>query len=368
MTTDRAVILLAGTRGETPSGGVDAALGSLLAAAEAAGLECQRIATHRGGGPWGKLGPWLTARASLADRIEALRRRGRVPVLYAHAGAWPSLVRKARLLAAARAAGAHTMLHLHGVEIDGYLDRSLGRRGMRWALAPADDVVVLSSWWRERLADALPGIAPSVLPNALPAAAEAEARRGPPRGVATMGELSVLTMTRLVRGKGVGAAIEAVAGGGAGMRLVVAGDGPRRASLQRLAERAGAADRVRFVGWVDGEAKRALLRQADVFCLPGQRDALPMSVLEALAHGLPVVADRGRAMGELVPDGRAGVLVDGRDSGAVRDALRTLEDVETRQRLGRGARAHALEIYGQESIGRQLRTMVARRLAAVDRP
>jgi glycosyltransferase involved in cell wall biosynthesis len=183
-----------------------------------------------------------------------------------------------------------------------------------------------------------------------------------------MGELSVLTMTRLVRGKGVGAAIEAVAGGGAGMRLVVAGDGPRRASLQRLAERAGAADRVRFVGWVDGEAKRALLRQADVFCLPGQRDALPMSVLEALAHGLPVVADRGRAMGELVPDGRAGVLVDGRDSGAVRDALRTLEDVETRQRLGRGARAHALEIYGQESIGRQLRTMVARRLAAVDRP
>ena len=368
MTTERAVILLAGTQGRTPSGGVDAALGSLLAAAEAAGLECQRITTHRGGGPWGKLGPWLTARASLAERIGALRRRGRIPVLYAHAGAWPSLVRKARLLAAARAAGAHTMLHLHGVELDSYLDRPLGRRGMRWALASADDVVVLSSWWRERLAGALPGIAPSVLPNALPAAAEAEARRAPPPGAATRGGLSVLTMTRLVRGKGVGTAIEAVAGGSGETRLVVAGDGPRRASLQRLAERAGAADRVRFVGWVDGEAKRALLRRADVFCLPGRRDALPMSVLEALAHGLPVVADRGRAMGELVPDGRAGVLVDGRDSAAVRGALRTLEDVVERGRLGRGARAHALETYGRESIGSQLRTMLARRLAAVDTP
>jgi len=364
--TDRAVILLAGTHSRTPAGGVDVALRALRDAAESAGLECRRLVTHHGRGPWGKVGPWLAARAGIGGQVRALRRQGRIPVVHAHAGAWPSLLRKAELLRAARAAGAHTLIQLHGVELDRYLDHPAGRMLVRRALAPAEGVLVLTRWWAGRLADALPGVVPRVVPNPLPADAEAEAARG--RGRRREGPLSVLVLTRLIPGKGVMRTLDAVAAAGPDTRLVVAGDGPLRRGIQRRIERGALGDRVRVVGWVDGEAKRALLRGADVFCQPGGRDALPMSILEALAHGLPVIADRRRGMPELVPDGEAGILVDGGDPAAIGRALDVLRDPAQRAALGEGARAHALAFAGRDVVVDGLRAALAGLPAAVDTP
>ncbi|MCA9665234.1 MAG: glycosyltransferase, partial [Myxococcales bacterium] len=93
-------------------------------------------------------------------------------------------------------------------------------------------------------------------------------------------------LARLVELKGVDVAIEAARG--ARYALVIAGEGPQRAALEAAARRLGVG--ARFVGLVSGRAKEHLLAAADLLVAPSRRDAAPVTLLEALDAGVPVVA------------------------------------------------------------------------------
>jgi len=103
---------------------------------------------------------------------------------------------------------------------------------------------------------------------------------------------SVLTLGRLIPIKGIDLAIRAAAAGG--MTLLVAGDGPERPALERLARELRAD--ARFLGTITGEDKRDWIEAADAFALPSRRSAsgrsegVPTALLEAMAHGLPLTA------------------------------------------------------------------------------
>ncbi|MFO0559799.1 MAG: glycosyltransferase family 4 protein [Polyangiales bacterium] len=71
------------------------------------------------------------------------------------------------------------------------------------------------------------------------------------------------------------------------VRFVLAGDGPERGELERLAR-----GRVTFTGAVDEQRRDELLAAADVFALPSKRDGAPTAIVEALSYGLPVVTTR----------------------------------------------------------------------------
>ncbi len=345
-------LILLGTDADAPGGGVGVALRGFEAAAEAAGIPCRRLTTHRAGGVTGKLIPWARVHRTLSGAVEEMSDGGIAPVVYAHAGAWPSLVRKAALLSIARGAGARTLVHLHGVELDEYLERPTSRRLIRMLATGSVRLVVPSQWWRDRVEGALPGARVAVLPNPLsPEVMEAAAA---PRQGREADGLHVVSLARLVRGKGVGVTIDAVAGLGPGVRLTVAGEGPRRRALQVRARAAGLGARVAFPGWVAGEPKWDLLRSTDVFCLPGTNDAFPMGVAEAMALGLPVVAGRQRAIPDLVLDGETGILVEPTDVEDVSAALTALGDGPFRARLGQAARIRAREQFSPEAVGARL--------------
>jgi glycosyltransferase involved in cell wall biosynthesis len=123
---------------------------------------------------------------------------------------------------------------------------------------------------------------------------------------------SALALGRLVPIKGIDVLLRAAAG--RDMSLIVAGAGPELAPLQALA-RTLHVD-ARFTGEVSGVAKTELLTAADAFVLPsrvladGRSEGLPVALLEAMAHGLPVVASAVGGIVELVPgDQTAGLLV-----------------------------------------------------------
>lgn len=113
---------------------------------------------------------------------------------------------------------------------------------------------------------------------------------------------SLLALGRLVPIKGLDVAIRALAG--RRFQLLIAGDGPERRRLEALARALGA--QVRFCGEVAGERKHQLLQAADAFVLPSRRlpdgrsEGLPHALLEALAHGLPVVAAHSDGVAELL--------------------------------------------------------------------
>jgi glycosyltransferase involved in cell wall biosynthesis len=100
---------------------------------------------------------------------------------------------------------------------------------------------------------------------------------------------------------------------------VLAGEGPLREPLERRAERLGLGRSLRFAG--AAEALGPLLLAADAVVLPSLRETVPLTLLEALARGRPVIASRVGGVPELIEDGITGRLVPPGDAGALAGAL-----------------------------------------------
>jgi glycosyltransferase involved in cell wall biosynthesis len=140
------------------------------------------------------------------------------------------------------------------------------------------------------------------LPNFVPDFAGAAPAALPvPRGAKV-----VLAMGRLHRNKGFDVLIAAI-GRLPGVHAVIAGEGPERAALERLANHAGVADRVHFLGWRTDTA--ALLAACNVLACPSRSEPLGNVILEAFSAGRPVVAAMAEGPRELIESGRTGILV-----------------------------------------------------------
>ncbi|WP_216900361.1 glycosyltransferase family 4 protein [Synechococcus sp. CCY 9618] len=125
-------------------------------------------------------------------------------------------------------------------------------------------------------------------------------------------------------------------------RLVVIGDGPEHGALQALVERLQLGAAVRLLGALadDGEV-RAWYRRSAIFCLPSIQEGFGIVFLEAMASGLPVVSTTATAIPEVVPDGRAGLLVPPRDPAALAGALhKLLSDPDLQARCRAFGREH----------------------------
>jgi glycosyltransferase involved in cell wall biosynthesis len=152
----------------------------------------------------------------------------------------------------------------------------------------------------------------------------------------------VLFLGRLEAEKGVFELVDAVAAARAAvpdLRLVCAGSGDRAPLLQH-AQRHGIADAVKFTGWVGPSGKRVLLDSAAVLALPSYAEGMPMSLLEAMAAGVPVVAAAVGGVPEVVADGVSGFLVAPGDGATLSRLLRKLlVDRELGARVGAAGRA-----------------------------
>jgi len=123
-------------------------------------------------------------------------------------------------------------------------------------------------------------------------------------------------------------------------RSLIIGDGPRRAELLSEIKRHGLEQTVELVGERDDIAE--LLSTADIFVLSSASEGMPISIIEAMAAELPVVATAVGGIPELIVDGETGFLVPARDSSALAHALGCLvADPALRRRQGKAARARA---------------------------
>lgn len=182
--------------------------------------------------------------------------------------------------------------HYHGGSVAGIRDRLLsayepvGRRALR----RADAVVAVSEWERRQLRDHF-GVEARVIPNGLDVdrfrAAEPASRERP----------YLLTVGRLVEYKGVEHAIRALANPGlCEFDLIVAGAGPDRSRLARIARESGVDDRVTFAGYVDDERLAGLYAGATAHLSFSTFESYGMTVAEALAAGTPSVVREAGAL------------------------------------------------------------------------
>lgn len=175
----------------------------------------------------------------------------------------------------------------------------------------------------------------------------------------------VLAVARLVEKKGLVTLIEAcrrLRERGIEVSCVIAGDGPERRRLLGAAAAAGLDGAVEITGFVSQERIRELYRRATVFALPcqvassGDRDGIPVALMEAMAAGLPVVTTPISGIPELVHDEVSGILVPPGDPEALAGAIaRVVADPELARRLGVAAVAKvAAEFDARRNAGRLL--------------
>jgi glycosyltransferase involved in cell wall biosynthesis len=287
------------------------------------------LATHGDGS--------LARRSAL--RLKALRRllalftwHGRV-ALHVHTHA-SSFWGDALFIAAALSARCPVILQLHGAGFESFYDRSdrAARAMIRFCLEHAACVVApsesLCAWARGVTRKKARVVC---LPN--PVACDVALQLSRPN--------LVLFLGRMEPAKGIFDLLEALAAlrpAVPDVRLVCAGDGDRIA-VARYAERLGIAEAVKFTGWVGPSGKRALLESAAVFAMPSYDAALPISLLEAMAAGVPVIACAVGGIREVVVDGVSGYLVAPGDSASLSRLLRKLLlDRALAARLGAAAR------------------------------
>ncbi|MGB0716146.1 MAG: glycosyltransferase family 4 protein, partial [Phycisphaerae bacterium] len=100
-------------------------------------------------------------------------------------------------------------------------------------------------------------------------------------------------------------------------------------TLPKKIDSMGLTNHVRYVGSVHGEDKAALLLNSDVYLQPSHHEGMPMAILEAMAHGLPVLATRVGAVPEVVMEGTTGWLVPAHHPAALADAMKRATELPT---------------------------------------
>lgn len=157
----------------------------------------------------------------------------------------------------------------------------------------------------------------------------------------------ILCVARLVKVKNLGLLLEAIAGlkrRGKALRCVVIGEGPERAELETVRQRLGLEDVVELPGAASQAEVLNWWQRARIGVLTSQSEGMPVSLMEAAACGVPVVATRVGGIPELVADGVTGLLVPPDDAEGLVGAFAQLLDSNTLwERMSSAARQQAIE-------------------------
>jgi len=160
---------------------------------------------------------------------------------------------------------------------------------------------------------------------------------------------NLLYIGRLAAEKGIPVLFESLsllAGRGYDFLVTMVGDGPDRAALEEMAVRLGISDRLTFAGYAGQDEVKEHLQKSDVLILPSFAEGVPVTLMEAMACGVPVIGTQVGGVPELIEHDRTGQLVPPADSATLADAIiRYLDDPELRERVSRQGREKVVQDF-----------------------
>ena len=165
-------------------------------------------------------------------------------------------------------------------------------------------------------------------------------------------DIVVSYIGRLVEGKGLDCLLQAamqVLTGNERFVFLVVGMGSLRASLQSLADELGIGSQVIFTGYREDIPE--ILSATDLLVLPSLSEGLPLSLMEAMAAGKPVVATAVGGIGELIEPNVTGILVAPRSAAALVEAIcRLLDNSRHREEMGTRAREYVSRAFSVQAM------------------
>lgn len=276
-------------------------------------------------------------------RLIALLVFRRPKILHQPVTAHLSFRKETAFLALARLFGTCTIGHLHGGAFPDYYRKSStgARRRIARALRRVDLLIALSEGGRHfLLTDVDSALAVAVVPTTIDPVFAEEALGIERRGRAGC---RVLMIGRLGKAKGLLDALRAIPlvhARGPEIEFLFAGEVDADVEIEQARRAAEADRRIRFLGSVAGGEKVACFREADIMILPSHGENLPISVLEGMAAGLPLVVTPVGALPEFLADGRHALFAPAGDPAALANRIaRLAADPGLRAEMGEANRA-----------------------------
>lgn len=279
-------------------------------------------------------------------QIAYYRVLGNLLCVHLHSAAHGSFWRKAMLICWGRLLRVPLVYHLHSSKFKDFYSALPGplQSVVVWVLERAGCVIVLSDSWARYIQGIAPNARVEIIHNFVPVPETVAQRTGAL-------PLNVLFLGIIGQRKGIYDLIDAVAlldsGSLPPVKFLIGGNGEvEKASA--YAENKGVADYFEFLGWIGADSKANYLSRADLFVLPSYNEGLPMSLLEAMSWGVPVISTSVGGIPELVRDGVDGIIVDAGDLKGISNALiRMLMDEKLRIQMGSSARDRVYASFSQ---------------------
>lgn len=124
------------------------------------------------------------------------------------------------------------------------------------------------------------------------------------------------------------------------------GDGDQKEELERLVKKLNLESKIMFMGRIQNDMVPKALEEIDIFCVTSIRESFGVSLIEAMALEIPVVATDNAGFREILEDGITGLIVEGQNSVAISKALEKLVlDKEMRLKMGRNGRKKVVDKY-----------------------
>lgn len=292
--------------------------------------------TH-GDEPEGGRLSWGNIRRTVKDCYSVNRAAKQADIVHIHSALAPlvTLLRASLLAVAGRLRGVPVVLHVHGGRFQSTVGGRTRDRVLRLLLAPVNHAIAVSEAGEARLLGILGRRRVTLVVNGIETRAfgPGTGRRGVPRilhvGLLTprKGVVDLMRASDLLVERGIEHELWLVGG--------TPDEGPE--AEQEVRRSAGSA--VRFLGPRTHEELPALYAQADIFCLASWWEATPLTILEAMASGLAIVATDVGGIPQLVTHGETGILVPPHSPTSLADALtRLIDDDAVRTAMGEEGR------------------------------
>jgi glycosyltransferase involved in cell wall biosynthesis len=218
-----------------------------------------------------------------------------------------SFFRKFTIFALAKLSNKNVVSHIHGSNFDEFLSKNfIIRRLAKLLFTYSDLVIALSSKTKSSLSQFECKANISILYNPAPTPEKIE--------VINHQGLNVLFLGRLSKRKGSYDLLHVIKENKLyfsqkTVKFIIAGDGDI-IEHKEFVKKNELSDIVLIPGWVTGSQKKGYLSNADIYVLPSYKEQMPMSILEAMAYGLPIISTLVAGIPEMVDNGKNGILIE----------------------------------------------------------
>jgi glycosyltransferase involved in cell wall biosynthesis len=272
----------------------------------------------------------------------------KIKIAHIHGASYGSFFRKMIIINICRFFKIKTIYHIHGAEFELFYKKFNMRNIIKKTINNADVLIVLSESWKQFFATITDENKIFILNNIVN---KPDYNRNYPQNYPIT---KFLFLGRIGDRKGIFDLLEVIKDNKEGLKdkfvLYVGGDGETDRLIEYV-KKQDIQNLVRFEGWVSGEKKKELLAVCDVYILPSYNEGLPISVLEAMSYGMPIISTTVGGIPEIISNKKNGFLITPGDKQALLESIRQfIQFPQTVEKMGIENRKRIVNFYPENVI------------------